>query len=67
VFRWGCGSSTGYRRVVVGLVVGFLEWVLVEWTVEAEARKVERAVQMLSRDVVGLFWLGRNAFCGIQM
>jgi hypothetical protein len=36
-----CGSSIGYRRVVFGAVVAFLEWRLVEWDVKAEARNLE--------------------------
>jgi hypothetical protein len=64
--KGGCASSVGYRRVVKVVVVGFLEWVLVKWAVEAEARNLGGAVQMLSRDVVDLFRRSRNACCEIQ-
>jgi hypothetical protein len=36
-----CGASIGYRQVVFGAVVAFLEWRLVEWDVKAEARNLE--------------------------
>jgi hypothetical protein len=36
-----CGASIGYRQVVFGAVVAFLEWLLVEWDVKAEARNLE--------------------------
>jgi hypothetical protein len=57
-----CGLPPGRE----GVVVGFLEWVLVKWAVEAEARNLGGAVQMLSRDVVDLFRRSRNACCKIQ-